>query len=66
MKGTKFTPDQMNEMLAAVDRLPDSDADTVATIFQLLAGGWDVSWPPPHHDEATSSSPITNPPLFQD
>jgi hypothetical protein len=68
MKGTKFTADQFNDLLAALNRLePDQDeAETLAVVLRLLAAGFEINLP--HHDEAASSSPVTVPstPIFQD
>jgi hypothetical protein len=69
MKGTKFSSvQQFNELLAAVERLePEIDidpTDIVAVILHLLANGWEVTLP--HHDDASSSSPVTTPSIFQE
>jgi hypothetical protein len=65
MKGTEFSSiEELNAMLRALDRLEPDQAE-LNFVFRLLEAGWEVT-PPPHPDEATSSSPVTNPSIFQD
>jgi hypothetical protein len=67
MRGTTFSPAEFNALIAAVESLPESGvdgADILAVILTLLAANWEIHWPPPHHDEATS--PVTTPSIFQE
>jgi hypothetical protein len=63
--------EDLNRLLQAVERVAevtDIDAtDAAATIIALLSNGWVVT-PPAHLDDASSSSPVTDPSTqqFQD
>jgi hypothetical protein len=67
VKGTKFTSEEYRGLMAAIGRLePDpaiSGNEVLHTVARLLAAGWEIIWP---DHEATSSSPITDPSIFQE
>jgi hypothetical protein len=59
MRSTTFTPEQFNDLVAAIERLaPNPDiggTEVLATLVRLLAAGWKINWP--HDVPSTQENP---------